>query len=132
MLERLHGHRGDNFPLTELAEIRAQLAIERQQRRHWAITDIFTQRYIRRTLLGTFILNMTKLSGSGIISNYQSLFYGGLGYKGNTVLLLSGIYGFMGVFGQIFNLIWVSDKISRRMTVCKLPTQLASSPIILC
>lgn len=119
VLEMLHGHRGDDFALRELTEIRAQLALESEQRSHWAFTDLFTRRYLRRTLLGIFILQMTKLSGSGIISNYQSLFYKGLGYKGRTVLLLAGVYGFMGVIGQIINLLWMSDKWSRRKTVCK-------------
>jgi hypothetical protein len=95
--------------------------MEQEQRQGRApLTEFFTRRYLRRTLLGIFILQMTQLSGSAIVSNYQSLFYSGLGYKGRTVLLLAGIYGFMGVIGQIINLLFISDKWSRRLTVCKL------------
>lgn len=121
ILDRIHGHRADGFAAVEFSEISAQLAIEQQERQNrMVLTDLFTKRYLRRTLLAVFILQMTKLSGSAIINNYQSLFYAGLGYKGRTVLLLAGVYGFMGVIGQVINLIFISDKWSRRMTVCKL------------
>lgn len=120
ILDRIHGHRSDDFASFEFAEISTQLAIERQEHKgKAAIMELFTRRYLRRTLLGIFILQMTKLSGSAIINNYQSLFYAGLGYKGRTVLLLAGVYGLMGVIGQVINLLWISDKWSRRLTVCE-------------
>ena len=119
VLERLHSYRGEDFVLGELSQIQEQLALEKSERTHTAVWEIFTLRYARRTLLANFIMNYTKLSGAGVVSNYQSLFYTGLGYKGRTVLLLSGIYGFMGVIGQILNLYAVSDKWGRRVTVCK-------------
>jgi len=121
VLDRVHGHRDDDFATLEFAEISAQLAMEQEQRQgRSSFMEIFTRKYLRRTLLAIFILQMTKLSGSAIVNNYQSLFYSGLGYKGRSVLLLAGIYGFMGVIGQIINLLWISDKWSRRLTVCKL------------
>lgn len=75
-------------------------------------------------------MNMTKLSGGGVVQNYQSLFYAGLGFRGRTVLLLSGCYGFMGLFGQIANMLWVSDKWPRTRTMCEYirPLQIAAQP----
>lgn len=120
VLDRIHGYRADDFAAIEFVEITEQLAMEKSNRQDRApLMELFTLRYLRRTLLAVFILQMTKLSGSAIVNNYQSLFYSGLGYKGRTVLLLAGIYGFMGVIGQIINLLWISDKWSRRLTVCK-------------
>lgn len=43
--------------------------------------------------------------------------YESLGYKGQTVLLLGGIYGFMAVIGQILNVFLVADHWTRRGTV---------------
>lgn len=123
VLERLHGYRGEDFVLGELTQIQEQLSLEQSERKHTAVWEIFTLRYARRTLLANFIMNMTKLSGAGVVSNYQSLFYVGLGYKGRTVLLLAGIYGFMGVIGQVLNLLFVSDKWARRTTVCENPIE---------
>ncbi|VUC35347.1 unnamed protein product [Clonostachys rosea] len=117
VLYDLHGQKGDEYVQREMVEIREQLALEKAQRRSSSWSELFSLRYARRLLLACFILNMTKLSGSGIVQNYQSLFYAGLGFKGNTILLLSGCYGFMGLFGQIANMLWVSDKWSRTKTM---------------
>jgi len=64
---------------------------------------------------------MGQLSGSTVIQNYQSIFYASVGYTGRTSLLISGIYGFMGVFGQIAYLCFVADKWLRTRTLCKCP-----------
>ena len=53
---------------------------------------------------------VAELAGAGVIRSYQSLFYAGLGFKGNTILLTSGCYGLMGVIGQGFNLWLIADK----------------------
>lgn len=119
VLSKLHAERGDEFIQREMLEIREQLALEQARRKNSSWAELFTLRYARRVLLGCFIMNMTKLSGSGIVQNYQSLFYGGLGFQGRTVLLISGFYGIMGVIGQLINIAWVSDKWPRRRTVSK-------------
>ena len=55
----------------------------------------------------------------GVVQNYQSLFYAALGFQGKAVLLISGCYGFMGVIGQVANMLWVSDKWPRVRTMCE-------------
>ncbi|KAJ9134120.1 MFS sugar transporter [Pleurostoma richardsiae] len=118
VLQRLHGARGDEFVQRQYTEIRDQLALEADIRKRSSLRVLFTPRYGRRLFLACLIVNMTKLSGSQIIQNYQSLMYAALGFKGQTVLLIAGCYGTMGVLGQIVNLAWVSDNWPRRRTMC--------------
>ena len=61
-----------------------------------------------------------NLSGVSVIQNYQTEFYNLVGYTGNSALLVSAIYGLMGVLGQIINITLVADKRGRKTTMCKL------------
>ncbi|KAL5590219.1 hypothetical protein FOBRF1_013776 [Fusarium oxysporum] len=117
VITMLHAKKGEEFIQREMLEIREQLALEKAQRTSTSWVELFTLRYAKRLLLACFILNMTKLSGGGVIQNYQSLFYAGLGFEGRTVLLISGCYGFMGVIGQVINMAFVSDKWPRKRTM---------------
>lgn len=60
---------------------------------------------------------MGQLSGSTVIQNYQNTFYATVGFTGRTSLLISGIYGFMGVIGQIIYLVAVADRWPRTRTL---------------
>lgn len=131
VLQRLHGARGEDFVQSQYTEIRDQLALEADIRKKSSLRTLFTPRYARRLLLACLIVNMTKLSGSQIIQNYQSLMYAALGFKGQTVLLIAGCYGTMGVLGQIMNLIWVSDTWSRRRTMCMYASPLTFSLLLI-
>ncbi|KAH7147349.1 sugar transporter [Fusarium sp. MPI-SDFR-AT-0072] len=117
VITMLHAKKGEEFIQREMLEIREQLALEQAQRTSASWVELFTLRYAKRLLLACFILNMTKLSGGGVIQNYQSLFYAGLGFEGRTVLLISGCYGFMGIIGQVINMAFVSDKWPRKRTM---------------
>jgi hypothetical protein len=61
-----------------------------------------------------------NLSGVSVIQNYQMEFYNLVGYTGNSALLVSAIYGLMGVLGQVINITLVADKRGRKTTMCKL------------
>ncbi|KAG8626231.1 hypothetical protein KVT40_005176 [Elsinoe batatas] len=74
-----------------------------------AMVRLFSRRYLRRTMTATFIITMGQLSGSSVIQNYQDIFYATVGFVGRTSLLISGIYGFMGVFGEIIYSFFVAD-----------------------
>ncbi|KAK4629253.1 Sugar transport protein 14 [Fulvia fulva] len=74
---------------------------------------------------------MCKLSGSNIIQNYQNLMYANLGYEGKQALLITTIYGFMALVGQIFSIFSIADRWPRRRTVIPGWLTLASCLIIL-
>lgn len=113
----LHGHRGAEVIEAEFSEMCEQIRLERSAKSMTNFLNLFTRKYIRRTLLACLIVNMMKLSGSNIIQNYQSIMYNSLGYEGQTVLLIGALYGFMAVIGQIINVFFVADHWSRRWTV---------------
>jgi hypothetical protein len=119
---RLHGDRSDEFLAQEFTQIHDQILLEREGQNinmFASFKSLFSRRYFRRTATACFILMMGQLSGSTVIQNYQSIFYAAVGYTGRTGLLISGIYGFMGVFGQVAYLTFVADKWMRTRTLCK-------------
>ncbi|EXK36481.1 hypothetical protein FOMG_09657 [Fusarium oxysporum f. sp. melonis 26406] len=67
-------------------------------------------RYFHRTLMAAFIVSQSQLSGASVIQNFQNTFYAILGITGRQSLLVSGIYGFMGVIGTIIYLGIVADR----------------------
>ncbi|KAL0932263.1 MFS monosaccharide transporter [Colletotrichum truncatum] len=113
----LHHHRGDDVVEKEFAEMCSQIQHDTTKKKSSNFMNLFTRQYIRRTLLACLTVNMMKLSGSNIIQNYQSIMYNSLGYKGQTVLLIGALYGFMAVVGQIINVFFVADHWTRRITV---------------
>ncbi|KAK7429408.1 hypothetical protein QQZ08_004000 [Neonectria magnoliae] len=113
----LHSHRGADVIEAEFAEMCSQIQLEANRKKMSNFWNLFTRKYIRRTLLACLTVNMMKLSGSNIIQNYQSIMYNSLGYEGQTVLLIGALYGFMAVIGQIINVFFVADHWTRRTTV---------------
>lgn len=129
---RLHGDKGDDFIAREFIQIRDQILLEREAHGHDVISSVmklFSRQYIRRTATACFVLAMGQLSGSSVIQNYQSIFYASVGFTGRTSLLISGIYGFMGVFGQIAYLFVVADKWKRTTTLCTFGTYIFTLPL---
>ncbi|KAH7336169.1 putative hexose carrier protein [Rhexocercosporidium sp. MPI-PUGE-AT-0058] len=117
---RLHDDQTEEFLAQEFRQIHDQILLENEGRNTGVISSVgklFSKQYFRRTATACFILMMGQLSGSTVIQNYQSIFYAAVGYTGRTGLLISGIYGFMGVFGQIAYLAFVADKWMRTRTL---------------
>ncbi|KAH8594449.1 general substrate transporter [Bisporella sp. PMI_857] len=108
------------FERTKL-EIGEQIRLEAEQRGNrkigHALIELFSKKYINRTAMAIMVMQVGILSGSLAIQNYQGLLYASLGFKGRRAILISGFYGFMGIAGQIINLLGVSDKWSRRQTM---------------
>ncbi|KAE8327480.1 general substrate transporter [Aspergillus sergii] len=117
VLERLHSNRGHDWVQNELQEIITQVAQDAELRKKNEFFALFTPKYFRRTFLAIWVANVSKLSGSVVIQNYQSLMYTALGFSGRTLLLIAGCYGLMGVLGQILNLVFVSDRWERTKTL---------------
>lgn len=120
VLLSLHGDIGDDFLAQEFIQIRDQIQLEQTASRTnfaKATSELFSRRYFRRTATACFILMMGQLSGSTVIQNYQSIFYSAVGFTGRKSLLISGIYGIMGLLGQIIYLIVVADRWPRTRTL---------------
>lgn len=121
VLLRLHPSADDeDFADRELFQIRAQINMEKEQGNvAWAqaIKQMLSRRYARRTLLAAFIVTMGQLSGSSVIQNFQGIFYETVGFVGNEALLISGVYGMMGIIGQIIYLTVVADRWPRKLTL---------------
>lgn len=121
VLTAIHGdgHGDDDAAGQELAHIRAQIHAEATQVTSFrlAITNLLSPRNLHRTLMACFILIMGQFSGSSVIQNYQSSFYAAVGFTGKTSLLISGIYGIMGVLGQVIYLFIAADRWPRTRTL---------------
>ncbi|QGA15942.1 hypothetical protein EYB26_003604 [Talaromyces marneffei] len=121
VLTAIHGNSHDNDDVVgqELAHIRAQIHVEATQVASFrlAVTNLLSRRYLHRTLMACFILVMGQFSGSSVIQNYQGSFYAAVGFTGKTSLLISGIYGLMGVLGQEIYLFIAADKWPRTRTL---------------
>ncbi|KAK8054509.1 hypothetical protein PG994_009576 [Apiospora phragmitis] len=118
----LSSFHGDDHDLVaqELIQIREQIHLEKLQSQiSWlaSLCQLFSRQYLRRTATATFILVMTQLSGSSVIQNFQNIFYAAVGFAGQQALLISGVYGLMGVIGQTFYLVVVADRWPRVRTL---------------
>ncbi|CAG8049186.1 unnamed protein product [Penicillium olsonii] len=82
-----------------------------------SLTKLVSRQYLHRTLMACFLLVMGQFSGSSVIQNYQSSFYAAVGFTGKTSLLISGVYGIMGVIGQVIYLFIAADKWPRSRTL---------------
>jgi hypothetical protein len=122
-LRELYSDEGEDFFIRTQVEIREQIQFEAAQRgnRNWghALIELFVWKNIRRTAMAIIVMQVSILSGSLAIQNYQGLLYASLGFHGQKAILISGCYGFMVIAGQIINLFGVSDKWSRKKTMCK-------------
>jgi hypothetical protein len=125
-LRKLYSQEDEDFFVRTKVEIREQIQLEAVQRTNstagHALIELFVWKNIRRTAMAIMVMQVGILSGSLAIQNYQSLLYASLGFNGRRSILISGFYGFMGVVGQIINLLGVSDKWSRKRTMCKSPS----------
>jgi sugar porter (SP) family MFS transporter len=118
----------------ELIQIQEQINLEREQGNlSWgvALKKMFSKQYARRTLTAAFIVTMGQLSGSSVIQNFQGIFYQTVGFTGRTALLISGVYGMMGIIGQIIYLVVVADRWPRTRTLWT-GSVVLSSMIALC
>lgn len=119
VLALIHGSCDDDIVEQDLAQIRAQIHADSSQVTSFklAVTKLLSRQYLHRTFMACFILVMGQFSGSSVIQNYQSSFYAAVGFTGKTSLLISGIYGIMGVLGQVIYLFIAADRWPRTRTL---------------
>ncbi|KAH8761351.1 general substrate transporter [Hyaloscypha sp. PMI_1271] len=121
VLHQLYPEQDENEIQITLLGIQEQVQFEAQQRSNvslgHAFLELFSRKYIKRTLLAIAVIHILPLSGASVVQNYQVLLYQGLGYSGEQILLISGCYGFMGVIGQAINMLFVADKWPRVRTM---------------
>ncbi|RKK79193.1 hypothetical protein BFJ71_g16302 [Fusarium oxysporum] len=120
VLEKLHRGEDASFIDREMAQMQEHLTIEQAIKSSGlfqSFTQLFFRKYIKRTALACFCQVMTELAGVSAIQNFQSIFYAAVGFTGDKALLISGIYGFMGVIGQIISLTLIADKWKRTTTL---------------
>ncbi|KAJ4168766.1 hypothetical protein NW754_010694 [Fusarium falciforme] len=122
VLFRLHGGSmtGNELVAQELVQIQEQLKREQEESgTGWgvALAAMFSRRYVRRTATAAFIVVQAQLSGAPVIQNYQNIFYAQVGFTGKTSLLISGVYGMMGIIGTGIYLAIVADKWPRARTL---------------
>lgn len=111
---------GNELVAQELVQIQEQLKREQEDSgTGWgaALGAMFSRRYVRRTATAAFIVVQAQLSGAPVIQNYQNIFYAQVGFTGKTSLLISGVYGMMGVIGTAVYLAIVADKWPRARTL---------------
>lgn len=104
----------------ELIQIREQIGLETMHddtSYFKTMGHLFSKQYLRRTALCCLSIWMSQLTGAGVIQNYQNIFYAAVGFTGKKSLLIMGVYGMMGVIGQIIYLAFVADKLKRAVTV---------------
>ncbi|KAF4444268.1 putative transporter (major facilitator superfamily) [Fusarium austroafricanum] len=120
VLSLLHDTEGETFIEQELTQIQQQVELEASSETSswsYAIRKLFSLQYLRRTLLAAFIICQSQLSGASVIQNFQNTFYAIVGITGKQSLLVSGLYGFMGVLGTVIYLVFVADKWPRVRTL---------------
>jgi len=93
--------------------------MEAEENKLHSIFELFTRRYARRTATSMLLMSLTQFTGAGVIQVYQGILYKSLGFAGNTVLLISGCYGIMGVIGQALCNLLLADKWPRVRTLSK-------------
>ncbi|KAH6662474.1 general substrate transporter [Halenospora varia] len=120
-LRKLCEDESEEFFVRTQVEIREQIHLEAAQRSNnnlgHALVELFAWKNIRRTAMAIMVMQVGILSGSLAIQNYQGILYASLGFKDRKAILISGFYGFMGIIGQVVNLLGVSDRWSRRRTM---------------
>lgn len=114
VLERMHGRSAEDrgFVDHEMIEIQEQITLERS---HNSIglfkgffLQLFSQQYRWRIFLSCFVMTLAQFSGVNVLQSFQSIFYGTVGFTGRWALLVSGIYGFMGLIGQVLNMPFIA------------------------
>ncbi|KAJ1043077.1 hypothetical protein NDA14_006275 [Ustilago hordei] len=119
-LARLHarGDTSDVFVRAELAEIKAQLAVEKGTASGWS--EIFSSRQnIRKVAIGVILQFSVQITGVAAIQYYAPDIFKVFGYSNSRIFLLQSINSIIALIGEAACVLFV-DKLGRRwpLIVC--------------
>ncbi|KAK0470190.1 general substrate transporter [Desarmillaria tabescens] len=107
---QIQGNLSEVALLKEFNDMREQILFEKSTG-----TRTFLEawsKYKKRILILLFVHIMTALSGINIVNYYQPMLYSQLGIKSETVLVLAGIYGTVGLMANLPS-IYLLDRFGR-------------------
>ncbi len=113
-LARLHarGDTSDVFVRAELAEIKAQLAIEKGTSSGWS--EIFnSSQNIRKVAIGVILQFSVQITGVAAIQYYAPKIFGAFGYSDSKVFLIQSINSIVALVGEGACVLFV-DRLGRR------------------
>lgn len=103
----------DSFYLREFHQIKAQIALDRQE--HQGVLAILKKRSYRKRLYLICCFSLfCQLTGILPIQNYQVIIYQRLGFSQVFSLILTGIWGTNGTFSAVVASLFVVDRLGRR------------------
>ncbi|KAH8654942.1 putative MFS monosaccharide transporter [Tricladium varicosporioides] len=99
----------------EFTFMHAQIDFE-MQREITSYREIF-KLFKHRVLVCVAVQTMTSLTGTNVISYYQTILYKSLGINSTTILCLAGVYGTIGFISNCFTTKFLLDQWGRRRMI---------------
>ncbi|KAF4626403.1 hypothetical protein G7Y89_g11757 [Cudoniella acicularis] len=101
--------------LQEFAFMHSQIDFE-MQREITSYREIF-RLFKHRVLVSVAVQTMTSLTGTNVISYYQTILYKSLGINSSTILCLAGVYGTIGFITNCITTKFLTDQWGRRKMI---------------
>ncbi|KAN0089886.1 putative MFS monosaccharide transporter [Hyaloscypha variabilis] len=99
----------------EFTFMQAQIEFE-MQGEITSYVEIF-KNFKQRMLVSIAVQTMTSLTGTNVISYYQTILYKSLGIESKTILCLAGVYGTVGFITNCFTTRFLTDQWGRRKMI---------------
>ncbi|CCO26567.1 High-affinity glucose transporter [Rhizoctonia solani AG-1 IB] len=116
VIQRLHGNEQNaEFIKLEFAEMLEQIKYEKANMSS-KFSDLWaTKPMLRRTLTGVAVQVFTQTSGINVSAYFQPSLYRSLGFKGNTILLITGVNNALGQIVTFVFIYFILDRVGRRL-----------------
>ncbi|CAE6517214.1 unnamed protein product [Rhizoctonia solani] len=116
VIQLLHGNEQNaEFIKLEFAEMVEQIKYEKANMSS-KLSDLWaTKPMLKRTLTGMAVQICCQLTGINVSAYFQPTLYQGLGYSGNTILLITGINNLLGQVVTFVFIYFILDRVGRRL-----------------